>query len=60
MINENIESVGDSSKLEKVAKEFLKHYFERKEEYLKINSLNFFENYSITDLLLRKKKIVEY
>lgn len=60
VINENIESVGDNSKIEKVAKEFLKQYFEKKEEYLKINPLNFFENYKITDLLLRKKKIVEY
>ena len=58
--NENIETKGSNAKLEKEIKTYVKKYYEIKNAYDQINPLNFFENYSLNDLMYRKKRIKEY
>lgn len=60
VINENIESDGIYAKMETIAKEYLKKYYEQKKEYTLTSTLHFFDNFNINDLILRKRKVKEY
>lgn len=60
VLDDTIKSKGRNAIFEKILKEYLKKYYELKKNYDQINPVNFFENYSINDLIFRPKKLKEY
>ena len=60
VLDDTIKSKGTNAIFEKILKEYLKKYYELKKNYDQINPVNFFENYSINDLIFRPKKLKEY